>query len=735
MDTVSILPANSIGTGFIPPLHLPEGKDEYYIRNKQIPWSKDRWRHLQSDEIKKLIDNNNTSDDWDKMFVTDQFDPGQIKNSKFYGLVRLGNIRNIILEYHDLKVPAGITNSIIISCDIGDDTAIHEVRYLSHYIIGDRCILFNIKEMNTTNHAKFGNGIIKDGESEDVRVYLDLMNEAGCRSVIPFNGMISADAWLWAKYRDDTILQEKLKEITQDSFDSRLGYYGIVGDQCVIKNSLILKDVKIYSSCYIKGTNKLKNLTINSSESEPTQIGEGVELVNGIIGYGCHIFYGCKAVRFILGDNSNLKYGARLINSFLGDNSTISCCEVLNNLIFPAHEQHHNNSFLIASVVMGQSNIAAGATIGSNHNSRANDNEIQAGRGFWPGLCTSVKHSCRFASFTLLSKAGYPAELDIPLPFALINNNAAEDQLEILPAFWWMYNMYALTRNTWKYHNRDKRMRKIQNIEFDFLAPDTIEEIVHACRLLEIYTAEAYLRSKGDLLEIEDENKLVEKGRRLLSGNEEQIKDLEISGEDIEKSNRKVIILKTYKAYHAYHDMIHYYAVKNLLVFMDTNPAASFKTMCNVLEGGCEHNWVNFGGQLIPEKDVDQLRSDIRSGDISSWKEIHTRYNSLYEDYPGEKQKHAFAILCSILGTDKLTEKLWISSMDKAMEIQEFIGKQVYNTRKKDFDNPFRWRTFRNSKEMMASIGTVEDNSFVKQIRKQTDDFKKLVNRIKNRYV
>ena len=97
-----------------------------------------------------------------------------------------------------------------------------------------------------------------------------------------------------------------------------------------------MKDVKIGAHCYIKGSNKLKNLTINSSEAEPTQIGEGVELVNGIIGYGCHIFYGCKAVRFMLGDNSNLKYGARLINSFLGDNSTISCCEVLNNLIFPA---------------------------------------------------------------------------------------------------------------------------------------------------------------------------------------------------------------------------------------------------------------------------------------------------------------------------------------------------------------------------------------------------------------
>src|SRR5690606_23073449 len=218
---------------------------------------------------------------------------------------------------------------------------------------------------------------------------------------------------LWAKYVDDKALQDNLKKITQESVDSRRGYYGTIGNYSVVKNSSILKDVKIGSNCYIKGANKLKNLTINSTKEEPTQIGEGVELVNGIIGYGCHIFYGCKAVKFVLGNNSNLKYGARLIHSYLGDNSTISCCEVLNNLIFPAHEQHHNNSFLIASVIMGQSNIAAAATIGSNHNSRANDNEIQAGRGFWPGLCTSVKHSSRFASFILLSKADYSYELDI----------------------------------------------------------------------------------------------------------------------------------------------------------------------------------------------------------------------------------------------------------------------------------------------------------------------------------
>lgn len=194
--------------------------------------------------------------------------------------------------------------------------------------------------------------------------------------------MITADAYLWAKYVDDTKLQQRLKEITQNSFDAQRGYYGTIGESSVIKNSWTLKDVKVGPYCYIKGASKLKNVTINSSEEEPTQIGEGVILVNGITGYGCRIFYSAVATRFVLGDNCTLKYGARLIHSVMGDNSTISCCEVLNNLIFPSHEQHHNNSFLISACIMGQSNMAAGATIGSNHNSRAADGEIVASRGF-----------------------------------------------------------------------------------------------------------------------------------------------------------------------------------------------------------------------------------------------------------------------------------------------------------------------------------------------------------------
>jgi hypothetical protein len=734
MDNVLIVPPENIGKNFIPAEYIPKGNDEYFQRNKQTVLPKPGWRNLRSDEVERLVKNDNTADNWDEILVTDQFDTNQIKNTRFYGLVRIGCLRNIILQHHDLRVPAGITNSLIIASDIGDDVAIHNVHYLAHYIIGDRCILFNIQEMHTTDHAKFGNGIIKEGEAESVRTWLDLMNETGCRRVLPYDGMITADAYLWAKYRDDTAMQENLKMITQKSFDNRRGFYGTAGNHCVIKNSLILKDVKISSYCYIKGANKLKNLTINSSEEEPTQIGEGVELVNGIIGYGCHIFYGCKAVKFILGNNSNLKYGARLINSFLGDNSTISCCEVLNNLIFPAHEQHHNNSFLIASVVMGQSNIAAGATIGSNHNSRANDNEIQAGRGFWPGLCTSVKHSCRFASFVLLSKADYPAELNIPFPFSLLNNNVSKDQLEVMPAYWWLYNMYALARNSWKFQNRDKRVHKDQNIEFDPFAPDTIEEIFYSLKLLEIWTAKASLREMGMSLNGKDENDLASMGRDLLCGKEEEINNLEVLGENMENARRKVLILKPHKAYHAYRDILYYYATKNLIAYMSSYPKATFSVLCTDLKSKRQKEWVNLGGQMMTKEDVDKLRSDIGAGKLKTWDEIHVRYNELWVKYKIDKQKHSFATLCELFGSDHITLADWKSALEKTVNIQKFVCDQVYNSRKKDFDNPYRQSTFRNMAEMKAALGTIEENSFIVQVRQETEDFELQVEGIKKRF-
>lgn len=733
MEKVTVLSSDLLFNSFLHPKYIPAGQNKYYLRNTQVCAPKNGWRHLNSSEIETLVKNDNTAMSWDNIMVTDEFDPKMIKNNKFYGFVRIGRVSSDGLQYHDLRLSIGITNSSIHSCDIGDDCAIHNVHYLSHYIIGDRCMLFNIQEMVCTDHAKFGNGIIKEGEEESVRIWLELMNETGCRKVLPFDGMIAADAYMWAKFIDDKMLQDRLKTITQNSFDSRRGFYGTIGYGTVVKNSLIIKDVKIGNCAYIKGASKLKNLTINSSEKEPSQIGENTVLVNGIIGYGCRIFYSVIAVRFVLGSHSNLKYGARLMNSFMGDNSTISCCEVLNNLIFPAHEQHHNNSFLVASVIKGQSNMAAGATIGSNHNSRSNDSEIEAGRGFWSGLCTSVKHSSKFACFTMITKADYPAEIINPFPFSMISNDETKGELQVMPAFTWLYNMYAMARNEWKYVNRDTRIFKIQNIEFEAFAPDSIEEVIESRKLLSIWTAKAWLRKEGKSFENMTDKRLIETGKKLLNGKPEVVKELEVLGENMEKSKRKVVILRPYEAYHAYGDMIVFYAVKNIVKFLEENENENFESLSALFDGERKRVWFNLGGQIMSIEDVNQLRSDIKDGTLNSWKEIHHRYNEIWKRYFMDKLRHAYLSLKHMLEIDEFTVDDWTDVLNRAIDVQNYIYEQVYVTRKKDYDNYFRRATFLNEEEMLAAWGKLDEDSFILQQRKATKEFTESIQNIKKR--
>jgi hypothetical protein len=569
--------------------------------------------------------------------------------------------------------------------------------------------------MQTTNHAKFGNGVIKDGESEDVRVWIDVMNEAGGRSILAFAGMICADAYLWAAYRDDAKLLRALTAITQREFGSARGAYGSVGAGAVIKSTGIIKDVKVGDCAYIKGANKLKNLTIESSEDEPTQIGEGVELVNGIVGYGCRVFYGSKAVRFVMGRNSSLKYGARLIHSVLGDNSTVSCCEMLNNLVFPAHEQHHNNSFLIASLVQGLSNMAAGATVGSNHNSRANDGEIRAGRGFWPGLCVTLKHSSRFASYVLIAKGDYPYELDIPFPFSLVNNDVSNNRLEVMPAYFWMYNLYALERNTWKIAARDNRAVKTQKVETEYLAPDTAEEIITALRLLERWTAKARLTADGADFRSRSDAELCALGRSLLMDHEDRVSELEVLGEGIERRARSSLILKPRRSYRAYRRMLRWYAVRGVLAYLEARPLAVFPEVAAELDGARVSLWVNLGGQIVPAKKVDDLRARIGDGELASWASIHAAYADFEREYPLDVARHAWACLRDFFAAPEgIDAGFFLGELDAAVETRRFIQDQVRTSRGKDYIDSFRKITYRNAAEMEAVIGTVDSNPFIK---------------------
>lgn len=692
-NTVELFENKKIGFGFLE-------KDEYEKRNL-IHGDDSNFRHLEDLEISLLEANGNIADDWDNVLVSDKFYVPSIKNNTFYGKVRIGQITDSVLKFHDLELPAGITNSTIISSDIGDNCAIHNIQYLSNYVIGEKCIIHCVNEMQTTNHSKFGNGIVKKNENQSVRIDLHIMNENGGRAIAPFEDLICADAILWADKRDDSQLNQALWKLTDSSYSTDYGWYGEVGSGSVIKGCRIIKDVKFGESCYVKGCNKLKNLTIKSSKDAPTQLGEGIELVNGIVGFGCHVFYGCKAIRFVMCENSTLKYGARLINSVLGDNSTVSCCEVLSNLVFPFHEQHHNNSFLISSLVMGQSNMAAGANIGSNHNSRSADGEMRAGRGFWPALSSTLKFDSKFASFVIIAKGNYIHELNVRFPFCLLSDNMKLHRREVMPAYWWLYNMYALERNSAKFAKRDNRFYAVQHIETDYLAPDTVSEMLNAVDYL------------SDLLQKTDNPE-------------------EIYATDIEKSHTPVKILKPVRALDAYKTMLEYYGIKTVIEY-----CATADTRLSVLLDKCEDacmEWTNLGGQLVPSYKVNELKDRIKRGDFSHWNEVHEVYNSWFKEYPYEKALHAMYILKHFVYVNpeiqQFTEKTLETMVQRLVDIRAYIDNQISITREKDYNNNFRLVTYSNTAERDAVLGKFQDNEFVKSSKETTDKLLKLAKKV-----
>jgi hypothetical protein len=735
MNEIKKSPIGSLGYQFIDSPYLPAGKDEYYLRNLQNN-STTHYRQLTAFEIEVLVRNRNTSANWNDILVCDDFNPELVQNCKFFGLIRIGKLTPYYLEFHNLRRPVGLYNSTIISCDLGDNVCVDNTNYLSHYIIGNDVMIVNTNELTTTDHAKFGNGILKEGEPESIRIWMEVCNENGGRSIIPFNGMLPGDAWLWSRFRDDEALQHKFKEFTEAKFDNRRGYYGKIGDRTVIKNCKIIKDVWVGSDAYLKGANKLKNLTINSSPNAKSQIGEGCEMVNGIVGYGCRVFYGVKAVRFIMASHSQLKYGARLINSYLGNNATISCCEVLNSLIFPAHEQHHNNSFLCAALVMGQSNMAAGATIGSNHNSRSPDGEIIAGRGFWPGLCVSLKHNSRFASFAILAKGDYPAELDIPIPFALISNDVSKDELIVMPAYWFLHNMYALARNSWKYLDRDRRIDKTQLLEFDFLAPDSINEMVRALQLFQLYTGKArarLLEKHKDPSAKPSPAKWTEEtwtalGKELLEGDPKKVEELEILAEGFENGDRKVRLVKVFTAYQVFRELIGYYAATQLLSLIKKEKPATLDGLRQLLPTASPlPAWSNAGGQLIRDSELQKLLQQIRTGKIRDWDKVHAFYSAQSANYPGDKLAHALAAYRQVQGVNlkRAGEKAFIDLFRQSISTKEWMTKGIYTSRAKDYTSPFRKMVYDSPEEMDAVLGSLADNSFIQQQRKAFRLYKK----------
>jgi hypothetical protein len=280
-----------------------------------------------------------------------------------------------------------------------------------------------------------------------------------------------------------------------------------------------------------------------------------------------------------------------------------------------------------------------------------------------------------------------------------------------------MYNMYALARNSWKYGVRDNRCEKTQLLEFDYLAPDTINETLKALLLLEEWVGGSEKRST--------KNEEIELGREILI-NSDFDKTHRIYARGIESSKRPVEILKPLDGYLSLRELIILYFAKAVSNYCIDQELFNWKKIDSTIRNNESTEWVNIGGQLIKSSDVEELKRDICRGNINSWNEVHNEYRRFGNDYSLEKARHAYSSLSTLLKRENyvLNKENFISNLRKGITINENLDNKTFESREKDYQNIYRQMVYDTNKEMEAVVGELESNSFIRETNQKAKAFK-----------
>jgi hypothetical protein len=194
----------------------------------------------------------------------------------------------------------------------------------------------------------------------------------------------------------------------------------------------------------------------------------------------------------------------------------------------------------------------------------------------------------------------------------------------------------------------------------------------------------------------------------------------------MENGTRTQLLLKVRQAYKAYRTMARFYGIDTLVRQAMEEGVQTIEAWKNFLPKQTKRQqWINVGGQLIPEKPFHSFRQDIHKGKIKNWGDIHRFYTRQAEEYARYTREHAMAVLAE-LGTPfkTLQDPARLSLLAKELaDTKNAIVEGIHSSRKKDYENPFRKMLYENDDEMNRVIGTLEDNSFIRDQQAELKSF------------
>ncbi|MBM3335502.1 DUF4954 family protein, partial [Candidatus Sumerlaeota bacterium] len=429
----------------------------------------DKVKPLTSEQVARLQVQGCDASDWSRIYAVEGFNWSAVQRTRFQGTCVLGSFR----ETHDIapgvRVPSGIYNAMLVNCEVGSNCLIRDVGLLANYVIAEGAAICSVCEMRASGQSAFGNS-----------VEIVVGPETGERAICAFaeldlplaSQLALAPAESQVRVAYNNLLSRYLENIALD--------HGYVGPKASVRACRRLCDVWIGEGAVVEGATAITNSTILSSRDEPTHIGDGAEIHDSLIQWGCAVASGALVEKSLLTEHSHAERHAKVQHSILGPNTSVGEGEITSALLGPFVAAHHESLIIAAIWPDGKGNLGYGANVGSNHTSKAPDQEIWPGEGMFFGLGVNIKFPGNFeaAPYSIIASGVTTLPQKVEFPFSLINSPSRVFEgvspafNEIVPGWAISNNLYALVRNETKYADRNRARRT--PIRTEVFRPDII---------------------------------------------------------------------------------------------------------------------------------------------------------------------------------------------------------------------------------------------------------------------
>ena len=569
------------------------------------------YRQLTQEEVLVLENNGCWAEDWQRVMVDEDFKPYNFHRVVFYGDIRLGAFNKMVEVSNGFVKHSGINDATLRNVVVGNDCLIEKVgNYINNYTIGDDCYISNISTMETTEGATFGEGHL-----------ISVLNEMGDGNLILFRDLNSQLAAFMVKNFKDKQLKDNITRLINEEIRFTQPERGTLGNGVKIINSKEVTNTVVRDDCEINGAARLSDCTILSSKDDSVYIGTGVICENSIICNGCSITNSVKMQDCFVGEACQITNGFTAEASVFFANSFMANGEACAAFCGPFSASHHKSSLLIGGEFSFYN--AGSNTNFSNHAYKMGP--LHYGtleRGTKTASGAYVLMPAKICAFSVCfgKLINHPDMRCLPFAYLL----AYGETMYIVPGR--NITTVGLYRDIKKWPKRDKRAASSRKsiINFDWLSPFTVGEIVQGKKILET------LQQAG--------------GNNVSSYN---FQEYIINASSLKKGIKYYdIALRIYMGA----------VVKRQLKWLKENGReVSVQNLQPVTHVG-EGQWNDLSGLLLPASEEQRLLDDIKNGSVESIQDVLKRFYNINEHYREYQWTWTYQLIKDYYGLEELSD-------------------------------------------------------------------------------